>query len=427
MRNKLLVVLLSLIFLIPDLAEAQKQIDSPYSRFNIGSLQPSGSFSSLGMGGTGTALKDNSSLYFNNPATYCSLDTNSFVFDFGLDYGRNFINGSSSKFSSDDINFHHLVMGFPIKKNWGVSIGLVPVSSGFYNIINTVKSGDAGYNSSVGEYSIYHSGTGSLNKVFVGTGLQVIKNLSFGINFTYLSGKLTRSNEFIFSDLQNAFHNSSSESVEIRGLGLEFGALYSVTFKKDHFLNLGASLSVNRNYNTRYNELAYKYSVYSVSDTISYVADNNAKTLIPGTLRLGVAFGKKDKFVTSFDFIQTKWSSSKIPGTSGYAADTKNFALGCELTPDKYSNYSFLSRMDYRLGAHFGDNYLIINGEQIKEYGVSFGIGVPLRRTSSKANFFIDLTNKSGSATSSLHNEKYLTMGLSLNLYDFWFVKRKYD
>ena len=75
----------------------------------------------------------------------------------------------------------------------------------------------------------------------------------------------------------------------------------------------------------------------------------------------------------------------------------------------------------------FGDNYLVINGEQLKEYGASIGFGVPLRRSLSTTNFYFDITRKTGAAGSSLHTENYFTFGISLNLYDFWFIKRKYD
>ena len=70
---------------------------------------------------------------------------------------------------------------------------------------------------------------------------------------------------------------------------------------------------------------------------------------------------------------------------------------------------------------------MIINGEQVKEYGASIGIGIPLPKTPSKVNLFLDFTRKTGSLANSIHNENYLTAGISLNLYDFWFVKRKYD
>jgi hypothetical protein len=83
--------------------------------------------------------------------------------------------------------------------------------------------------------------------------------------------------------------------------------------------------------------------------------------------------------------------------------------------------------VEYRIGGHVEDNYLIINGEQVKEFGASIGIGLPMRRSLSKTNLFFDFTRKTGSTINNLHTEKYYTMGISLNLYDFWFIKRKYD
>ncbi|HKK42134.1 MAG TPA: hypothetical protein VJ963_06980, partial [Bacteroidales bacterium] len=87
---------------------------------------------------------------------------------------------------------------------------------------------------------------------------------------------------------------------------------------------------------------------------------------------------------------------------------------------------------EYRIGGHMGDNYLVINGEQIKEMGVSAGLGIPVRRSvatssSLKANIFFDYTRKSGSLSNSLHTENIFTLGVSINLYDYWFLKRKYD
>ena len=414
-------------FSIAFTATAQKQIDSPFSRFNIGSLQTQGSFRSLSMGGTGIAMRDNSSIYYSNPASYSSLDTISFLFDFGIDYGRNYISGTSSKFSSDDINFNHLVMGFPLAKGWGFVVGVVPYSSGYYNITDYVTASSTNYDPIIGEYSVFHSGDGGITKFFAGTGIKIGKQLSLGVNLNYLSGQLSRTNQFIFTDLNNAFHNNSSEKLELKGFGIDFGLQYSVPLKNKYFLNFGASLSSANNYSSNYNELSLKYTAFDLSDTISYTSNKYTKTFIPATISFGVSFGKLNKFTTGIDYIATKWSASKIPGSTGYAADTKKVLFGAEFIPDKFSNYSFLSRIEYRIGAHAGNNYLIINGEQIKEYGASVGIGIPLRKTYSKANLFLDYTRKTGISSSSLRREDYMTMGISLNLYDSWFMKRKYD
>ena len=186
-------------------------------------------------------------------------------------------------------------------------------------------------------------------------------------------------------------------------------------------------MTSSNNYNSKYNQLSLKYTAFSVEDTISYTANNSVKTFIPGTMRVGISFGKKNKFTTGIDFISTKWSAAKIPGTTGYAADTRELLFGAEFIPDRFSNYNFFDRLEYRIGGHVGDNYLIINNEQIKEYGASIGIGLPLRRTFSKVNLFLDFTRKTGFQSYSIHHENYLSAGFSLNLYDGWFVKRKYD
>jgi hypothetical protein len=48
-------------------------------------------------------------------------------------------------------------------------------------------------------------------------------------------------------------------------------------------------------------------------------------------------------------------------------------------------------------------------------------------RSLSKTNFYIDFTRKSGPSGSLIHKENYITMGVSLNFYDFWFIKQKYN
>jgi len=431
MQNKLIIILFISLFSFAYTASGQKNIDSPYSRFNLGSLQPEGSFRSLGMGSVGIAMRDNNSIYYTNPASYSSLDTISFIFDFGLDYGKNFISDGISKFSSSDMNFHHLLIGFPLAKRWGFAAGLVPVSSGYYQITQTVTSTDPGYDPNVGEYTANHDGDGGIVKIFFGSGIQIGKNFSFGANLFFLTGQLNRANSFVFSDFSNVFNNSSEEKLELHGLNFDYGLHYTASFKNNCFLNIGASMTSGNNYNSKYSQLSMKYTAYSVTDTISYIPKYSAKTYIPATYRVGISFGKKNKFTTGLDYITTKWSASNIPGSDGYAADTRELSFGAEFIPDKFSNYSYISRIEYRIGGHIGDNYLIINTEQLKEYGASIGFGLPLPTLQgnpfSKMNLYIDFTRKTGPAASNLHTEDYLTLGISLNLYDFWFLKRKFD
>lgn len=436
MQHKLILFTFISLFSFAFTANGQKLINSPYSRFNIGTLEPVGSFRSLGMGGIGTSMRDNSSIYFSNPASYSSLDTNSFIFDFGFDYTKDVLSDGVSSFYSDDLNFDHLIMGFPVAKRWGVAVGIVPLSNGYYKMAESVLKNDPDYDAQIGEFTSSHVGDGGFTNFFLGTGLRINKNLSAGVNMTILLGQVKRTNQIVFIDItdyNNIFHNISTEKMQLGGINFDYGLQYTASLKNDYFINAGASLKSGKYYNSKYEHISFSYTVFSTVDTILNVTDDLTAAFIPGTLSLGISFGKKNKYTAGFDFISAKWSNSKIPGSVGYAADTKSLLFGAEYIPDKFSNYSFLKKIEYRIGGHIGDNYLIINGEQVKEYGASFGVGIPMgrslsdKRSLSRINLFFDFTRKSGSAINNLHTENYYTMGISLNLYDFWFVKRKYE
>jgi hypothetical protein len=431
MQHKLIIITLISLFSFTLISEGQKLVNSPYSRFNIGTLEPAGSFRSLGMGGIGTSIRDNNSIYFSNPASYSSLDTNSFIFDFGVDYSKNIISNDVLTHSSDDMNFDHFFIGFPLSRGWGCAAGLVPLSNGYYKLSEKIEEGDQDYDPITGTYTSYHNGKGGFTNLFIGTGININKNFSVGANLTVLFGQIERTNILEFADYVHEYNNIFAEKLHINGINLDLGIQYSTILKNDYILNAGLSLTPGKSYHSNYESLLMKYAPYTLypysPDTLSYVSDNSTKAFFPGTFRLGVSFGKKDKLVAGIDYISTNWSNAKISGSSGYLADIKSLLFGVEYIPDKNSNYSFLKRVEYRAGGHIENNYLIINGIQIKEYGITAGIGIPMRRTFSRTNLFFDFTRKDGSINKGLHNENYFTMGISLNLYDQWFMKRKYD
>lgn len=406
-------------------ASGQKLVNSPYARFNLGILEPAGSFRSQGMGGTNTALRDNSTLCYSNPASYSSLDTNSFVFDFGIDYGINILSDGSVSHTSDDMNFDHLLMGFPVAKGWGIGAGITTYSNGYYSISETIDENDAGYDPVTGGYVETHAGKGGITRLFAGTGVRVFKYFSLGANLNLLFGTIQRTNQFDFVDYYNSYNNNMNESLELSGISLDYGLQAELPLKNNYYLNFGLSMGSGKDYKSRFRTISYRYNYYGLTDTINWSADSS-KVFIPGTIRAGIAFGQKNKLTVAFDYVMTQWSGSTLHGSNGYLADTRSLLFGIEYIPEKYSNVNYLKRIEYRMGAHLDDNYLAINGEQLREAGISLGLGIPMGRTLSKANIFIDYTKRTGEG-SFMHTEHYFSMGASLNIYDWWFQKRRYD
>jgi hypothetical protein len=242
---------------------------------------------------------------------------------------------------------------------------------------------------------------------------------------TIIFGDITRANQIIFGDYY-VFHDNTSEKLHLSGINLEYGAQYILPLGDDYFVNAGISLTPGMKYNSDYENLTYLFSTFGSVDTLSYMKDRT-KAFLPRTLRSGISFGKKNKFTAGFDYAEIKWSEATISGTGAYYADTRSYKFGAEYIPQKYSNYSFLSRVEYRIGGHLEDYYLKIDGTQVKELGISLGFGIPMRRSISKTNIFFDYTKRYGSDASLFHIENQFTIGLSLNMYDRWFLKPIYD
>jgi hypothetical protein len=384
------------------------------------------------MGGTGIAAGDNSTVFYLNPASYSSIDTTSFVFDIGLDYtGATLVNGSE-KYNSGDMNFHHLLIAFPVGKGIGIATGLVPFSNGYYFLSESVKEGDAGYDPVIGPYATVHRGSGSFSGFFLGTGMKIYKGLSAGANMTVLFGEAERLNQFEFADYSFSFSQRSSENLSISGISFDLGLQYSKIFSNKWFVSAGISAKTANNYRSSMLKLEERFTIYGAGpyspDTLSYTSSTGRdSTRMPSSLRAGLAFGKKDKLTVEANYTQTNWSKAFIHGSSMPMADTKTLSAGIEFTPEKYSLTSPLKRIDYRIGGHTGNNYLIYNGAKIKEYGVSAGLGIRLRGSMTKTNIYFDYTKRVGDATAGLHTENVFSAGISLNIYDYWFLKRKYE
>ncbi|HNY14474.1 MAG TPA: hypothetical protein PKI12_02960, partial [Bacteroidales bacterium] len=264
MQNRVAGILLAILICIPFFTYGQKSINSPLARYNLGLIEPAGSFRSLGMAGTGLAARDNLNVFYLNPASYSAIDTNSFVFDFGIDYGINLVSNGTNKDLSEDLNFDHFMIAFPIKKNWGLAMGLIPFSNGYYNISEQVSAEDT--DPLIGEYTAYHNGSGGFTNFFLGTGVNIAKNLSAGANMSFIFGSINRYNEFDFADYYYTFQTNMTDKFQITGIGFDAGLQYFRDLKKDYFLNLGTSFSSGRNCKSRLESTTFRYNIYSTTD-----------------------------------------------------------------------------------------------------------------------------------------------------------------
>jgi hypothetical protein len=196
---------------------AQNITYSPYSRYGLGELIPSTFAHNLAMGGANVAWRPDSTyakhggchfINSGNPASYPFIRLTT------LEVGGNFIysdfKANSSSLRKWGTNFGYGTLGFPVRSNGGACLGIMPFSTVGYDVKSTYNQ------TGIGDVNYLYSGSGSLNKVFLGYGvLPFNKRLSkFRRKFPHISDttisrssyKLREGFNKVFSDLSLGFN-----------------------------------------------------------------------------------------------------------------------------------------------------------------------------------------------------------------------------
>lgn len=409
---------------------AQVNTSSPYSRFGLGELTQAGFAKNLAMGGTGIGMRSGSQINYLNPASYSEIDTMSFLFDFGLNGSQTVYKTNTLESKMNNYNIHHIAIGFGITKNWKSSIGIVPYSSVGYNIE------DNKFVSGIGLVDYSYIGTGGLNRFYIGNSLRFLKNFSVGLNLTYVFGYLTYANSIDFPADPFAATTLIENRLNMGDISYNLGFQYHNIFNDKYFITLGAIFDNDtkiKTVQTLIQTTYYPGSRATLSDSI--VVDpvfqvnketKSVQTLIPRNMGYGLSFGIKNKLTIAADYSGQEWSNSIIPGKTDTLANSNSLNFGVEFTPNDQALRGYYNRVHYRLGGYYANNYLRIRGEQIQDFGISFGVGLPFKGSRSTFNLGF-IAGQRGTLTNNLIKENYGIVNFGLTLHDFWFYKRKFD
>ncbi len=409
---------------------AQRNTSSPYSRFGIGELNISGSDHSRAMGGLGLALRDNYQLNSLNPASYTAQDTMSFLFDFGMNIRRTLYKTSDLSRIATNSNIDHISIGFPITRWWKSSIGVSPYSFVGYNI----KEID--YIPNVGSVDYNYQGSGGINKLHLGTAIELFHHLSLGVNFSYLFGAMEFEKSLSFP-LENDYTVSAvKRRTVMNGFIYKFGLQYHETFAENYNLTLGLIYDNRSNvgaerFITMTNKFPGQAALTSDSTTVNplFILQRDTVSgsiVMPQNIGMGMNFSYKQKVAFGFDYYRQNWSEASIFGKSQNFVNSSAMHMGLELTPDRDALRGYWKRMHYRLGGYLEDSYLQVHGEQLKNSGISFGLGLPFSSNRSSFNLACN-TGKRGTMDNNLIQEKYVFLSFSVTLHDFWFYKRRFE
>ena len=409
-------------------AAAQTGISSPYSSLGLGYLSHVNNLQSRSMGGIGIGTRISSTINLYNPASLTAIDTTSFVFEGGLVGHYTTMKTTYTSEPASSAALDHLLFGFPVTRWWKSSIGLLPYSTVGYNVNDYSEHDDIG--TVLNEFE----GDGGLSKFYWANAFQPIKSISIGVNTSYIFGSTDRSQIVTFPDTTYFLSTKAESRVSVGNLYVELGIQYFKEIKPDLLLVVGGVYSPQINLNATGQYLARTYlgevnDVEIFRDTVDFV-ESEGKVVVPAGYGLGFSFTKRDHWLFGVDYKFDRWEDYRSFNRNDSLVNSHSIAAGGQYTPN-YASTSFGKRIDFRLGVKYTQSYINTRNTQINNYGMTFGVGLPLRSNAirgskSKINIGVE-AGRRGTTANGLIQEDYINVFLGVTINEFWFFKRRYE
>merc|ERR1712173_299370 len=110
----------------------------------------------------------------------------------------------------------------------------------------------------------------------------------------------------------------------------------------------------------------------------------NTELKIPTTTTLGLGFGEEKKWFMGAEYSFQQFSSfeNRFLGQDNVTyQDAKSYALGGHFIPDYTALSGYFKRVTYRAGLRYDVTGLVVNEKEINNFGITFGLGLPLSGT----------------------------------------------
>ncbi|GGZ83638.1 hypothetical protein [Algibacter mikhailovii] len=436
MIKKLVLVLIALLAIQ---GYSQESTASPYSFYGIGSLNFKGTVENRSMGSL-SIYTDSIHVNLRNPASYGGDNlamwgntSRPVKFSLGGSFKKTNLKSETSKGSANSTTFNYLALAIPIGK-LGFGVGIIPYTSVGYRLESLNDNG---------QIENRFNGEGGLNRVFLGAGYQFTKGLSLGVDFQYNFGNV-QNNVIAFQydgDVPVQYQSREINRSDLSGFSMNFGLSYKKMLNERLQLVTGLTYSPQMNLVSDNNRLFSTITINSATgreiplNTVNANLENLglAKTdlVIPSKFTFGLGIGQVRNWFIGAEYLfqeSSKFSNVLYSTNITTYEDASTLSIGGFFIPQYNSFSNYFKRTVYRAGMRLEKTGLVINDESIKEFGITFGIGLPIgdTRLLSNANIGLELGQR-GTTKSNLIEENFINVQLSLSLNDRWFQKRKFQ
>ncbi|MFH8143011.1 MAG: hypothetical protein K1V88_06245 [Muribaculaceae bacterium] len=398
-------------------ASAQNSEISPYSRFGYGALSDHANASQKAMGGVGLASRSGEAINFMNPASYAAIDSVTFLFDIAASVKtlstsetRDGVRKSGKDFTG---GLDYVALQFPMTRYGGMAIGMVPYSQVGYKFGDEIANGTNEY-----------QGSGTLNELFVGLAARPFKGFSIGLNVSYMFGTLLN-DTYIYSSAATSLFE---RVMEVRDYNLRLGAQYGFNVNHDNEVTLGVIYSPRKSFHGHSYGVKYDVGQDTANDTIGY-GTMKGNYDMPETWGAGISWKWRKSLTVEADFTYQPWKDAKYHLIDGFDnAGANSFdnrwkaAVGAEYQPALRGSY--LRRVRYRLGGYCSNDYMMVGGNSVREYGLSLGLGLPAPSTKTMLNLTVEYRHREAHPAK-LVAENYFQFTLGINVNELWFWQNK--
>ncbi|MDR0537078.1 MAG: hypothetical protein LBH04_03390 [Tannerellaceae bacterium] len=415
LRTYKTIVTIIILAIISPTMSAQNNTNSPYTRYGYGALADRSFGAGRAMSSIGYGLRSNKQINPMNPASYSSMDSLTFILDFG-------ISGQMSWFSDDggnkemhkNGNLEYVALQFPVHRKVALSFGLLPYSYVGY-LFGFHRDG-------ANPYSQSFEGKGGLNNVYGGISFDIWrKRFSFGANVGYLFGTILHTQILQFdSEVTGANSSIRTQSLRIKDMKLDLGLQYTHPVSLKEHYTLGLIFSPGKRLNATSENINRTGTMLRDTTIISDQAFD-----LSSSIGIGLSYVYQNKLVLASDFLYEPWNKSKFFDASNHFRNRIRMAIGGEYITN-YASKVFFSRVRYRAGIHYGTSYLQINDNGYNELGASVGLGLPLIDNRSFVNVAFEYV-KIKPETRSLIDEQYFRITINYTFNEAWFYKFKVD
>ena len=291
----------------------------------------------------------------------------------------------------------------------------------FSNIGYTLNARDTEVNA-----DMIYTGDGGLSKVYFGGAYEPFKGFSLGMNASYLFGGLNRRKKLEYDD-ESFFDSRSNSRINLKGYYYELGLMYKKKLTNEKELSFG--LTANNNSSLRAKRTNIVETISGENEIVKDTASSRVEwgeVILPKYISTGLMYRDGEKWLLVVDYSMQNWADYTLFGESDDLSNSMRLSGGLQYTPEFNSVTKYYKRMQYRLGAAYSNTPLTWNDTQLKEMSISFGFGIPVKKSRTKYDVSVTLGQR-GTTDNNLIKEQFVKFGLSVSYDGIWFVKRKYD